>query len=102
SAAAYANSSPSLFKKSASGGEPVRLTSGGDSFSRPVFRPDGKALYAIFETQTDKKVYHLERLARIEVRTGSDSDRVTATPILTNKWDRSVGSAAFSPRHKTD
>jgi len=88
-AAAYANTNTSLFKASANGGEPVRLTSGGDSFSRPVFRPDGKALYAIFETQTDQKVYHLERLAKISwpagVSTGSDSDRV-----ITGKWDRSV------------
>ena len=78
-AAAYANTNTSLFKVSANGGEPVRLTSGGDSFSRPAFRPDGKALYAIFESQTDKKVYHLERLAKIswpqpDVSTGSDSD----------------------------
>jgi len=94
-AAAFANTNTSLFRAAVNGGEPVRLTSGGDSFSRPVFRPDGKALYAIFETQTDKKVYHLERLARIEVRTGSGSDRV-----ITSKWDRSVGSVAFSPDSK--
>ena len=99
-ASAYANSNTSLFKISANGGEPVRLTSGGDSFSRPTFRPDGKALYAIFETQTDKKVYHLERLAKFSwpagVSTGSDSDRV-----ITSKWDRSVGSVAFSPDSKS-
>ncbi|MGI8835996.1 MAG: S9 family peptidase [Pyrinomonadaceae bacterium] len=63
-AAAYANSNTSLFKVSAKGGEPVRLTAGGDSFRRPAFRPDGKALYAIFGIETDKKVYHLERLAK--------------------------------------
>ncbi|MEO8435755.1 MAG: prolyl oligopeptidase family serine peptidase [Pyrinomonadaceae bacterium] len=103
-AAAYANSNTSLFKVSAKGGEPVRITTSGDSFSRPVFRPDGKALYAIFEIQTDKKVYHLERLARIswpnEVRTstGRGSDLHTLAPvILTSNWDRSVGSFAFSP-----
>jgi dipeptidyl aminopeptidase/acylaminoacyl peptidase len=99
-ASAYANSNTSLFKISANGGEPVRLTSGGDSFTRPVFRPDGKALYAIFETQTDKKVYHLERLAKFSwptgVSTGNDSDRV-----ITSKWDRSVGSLAFSPDSKS-
>jgi len=99
-ASAYANSNTSLFKISANGGEPVRLTSGGDSFSRPTFRPDGKALYAIFEIQTDKKVYHLERLAKFSwpagVSTGSDSDRV-----ITSKWDRSVGSVAFSPDSKS-
>src|SRR6185295_7783483 len=101
---AYANSSTSLFKIRARGGEPIRLTAGGDSFSRPAFRPDGKALYAISEIQTDKKVYHLERLARLswpnEVRTstGRERDLHTLAPvILTSTWDRSVGSFAFSP-----
>jgi dipeptidyl aminopeptidase/acylaminoacyl peptidase len=112
-AAAYANSNTALFKVSAKGGEPLRLTAGGDNFTRPTFRPDGNALYAIFESQSDKKVYHLERLARFswpyEVATGAgrgatrpagggDSDRATAaTTILTSNWDRSVNSVAFSP-----
>src|SRR6185503_748821 len=38
-AAAYANTNTSLFKMEASGGEPVRLTTGKDSFTNPVFRP---------------------------------------------------------------
>jgi dipeptidyl aminopeptidase/acylaminoacyl peptidase len=105
-ASAYANSNTSLFKVKASGGEPVRLTAGGDSFSRPVFRPDGKALYAISEIQTDNKTYHLERLAKLNwpngVSTGSGSVRITATPvIITSNWDRSVGSLAFSPDSKS-
>ena len=36
-AAAYANTNTSLFKVSANGGEPVRLTTSGDSFTRPSF-----------------------------------------------------------------
>jgi dipeptidyl aminopeptidase/acylaminoacyl peptidase len=99
-ASAYAISNTSLFKVSVNGGEPVRLTSGADSFTRPAFRPDGKALYAIFEIQTDKKVYHLERLTKFSwptgVSTGSDSDRV-----ITSKWDRSVNGVAFSPDSKS-
>src|SRR5262249_10146551 len=35
--AAYANTNTSLFKIAASGGEPVRLTTGSESFSRPSF-----------------------------------------------------------------
>ncbi len=47
-AAAYATTNSALFKVSAAGGEPLQLTTGADSFSRPAFRPDGKALYAGF------------------------------------------------------
>ncbi len=50
-AAAYANTNTSLFKVSASGGEPVRLTTSGDNFDRPAFRPDGKALYAALKSE---------------------------------------------------
>jgi len=94
-AAAYANSNTSLFKISASGGEPARLTAGGDNFSRPVFRPDGKALYAIFEVQTDNKTYHLDRLAKIAWPTAGQPE------IITAKWDRAVSSVAFSPDSKS-
>jgi dipeptidyl aminopeptidase/acylaminoacyl peptidase len=125
-AAAYSNSNTSLFIVGANGGEPKRLTAGGDSFSRPAFRPDGKALYAAFEIQTDKKVYHLERLARfswpnhVSARIDND-DASGAGPlsrdnlqvgkgglpplgsgeILTANWDRSVNSFAFSPDSKS-
>src|SRR6266850_955623 len=51
--AAYSTTNSSLFKVSAAGGEPVRLTAGNDSFSRPVFRPDGKALYALFNVEAN-------------------------------------------------
>ncbi len=111
---AYANSNTSLFKVSAKGGEPVRLTAGGDSFSKPAFRPDGKALYAVFEIQTDKKVYHLERLAKFSwpnagslgshhLRVGKgglpplELSSTQEADILTTNWDRSVNSFAFSP-----
>jgi dipeptidyl aminopeptidase/acylaminoacyl peptidase len=82
------------------------LTTSGDNFTRPAFRPDGKALYAIFETQGDKKVYHLDRLAKLNwpngVSSGSGSVQITATPlIITSNWDRSVGSVAFSPDSKS-
>src|ERR1041385_7657796 len=42
-AAAYADTNTSLFKIAATGGEPVRLTTGDNSFTNPTFRPDGKA-----------------------------------------------------------
>lgn len=92
-AAAYANTTMSLFKVPANGGEPVRLTTSGDSFSRPVFRPDGKALYAIFNADSNNKVYNVDRLAKI---TGPSTPE-----ILTAKFDRSVGSFAFTPDSKS-
>ncbi|HSD47802.1 MAG TPA: S9 family peptidase [Pyrinomonadaceae bacterium] len=89
-AAAYANTNTSLFKVSTSGGEPVRLTTSADSFSRPTFRPDGKALYAIFN-RNDTKVYNLDRLAKFSW------PNMGEPVILTTKFDRAVGSFAFTP-----
>ncbi len=93
-AAAYANTTMSLFKVSANGGEPVRLTTSGDSFSRPAFRPDGKALYAVLNVDTNNKVYNLDRLAKISATSGGPPE------ILTAKFDRSVGSFSFTPDSK--
>src|SRR5688572_27171087 len=62
--AAYARTNTSLFKVAANGGEPLRLTTSADSFNRPTFRPDGKALYAGIEIESNTKVYNLDRLAK--------------------------------------
>ena len=94
-AAAYANVNTSLFKVSANGGEPVQLTTGKDSFSRPSFRPDGKALYAISAIETNGKVYNLDRLAMFSWPSRSNP------VILTSSFDRSVGSYAFTPDSKS-
>ena len=90
--AAFANVNSSLFKVAATGGEPVRLTAGVDSFSRPIFSPDGRALYAISTIEgSNGKVYNLDRLARF-------SWPVMGQPtILTSAFDRSVGSYALTP-----
>ncbi len=92
--AAYANPNTSLFKVSVNGGEPVRLTTSADSFSRPAFRPDGKALYAGFNVENNGKTYNLERLAKLSW------PKVGEPVILTTKFDRSVGSFAFTPDSK--
>jgi len=94
-AAAYANTNTSLFKVSAKGGEPVGLTSSADSFARPTFRPDGKALYAIFNIETSNKTYNLDRLAKFSW------PNLGKPVILTAKFDRSVGSFAFTPDSKS-
>jgi dipeptidyl aminopeptidase/acylaminoacyl peptidase len=90
-AAAYAMTNTSLFKVSSSGGEPVRLTTSSESFSRPTFRPDGKALYALVNPQAANKVYNLDRLAKLSW------PNVGQPVILTTKFDRAVGSFAFTP-----
>jgi dipeptidyl aminopeptidase/acylaminoacyl peptidase len=93
--AAYANSNIALFKVSANGSEPVRLTTSSDSFGRPTFRPDGKALYAIFNNDTNNKTYNLDRLVKFSW------PNVGQPEILTTKFDRSVGSFAFTPDSKS-
>ncbi len=93
--AAYADTNTSLFKVSTSGGEPVRLTTTNDSFGRPAFRPDGKELYSSFSIETDDKTYHLDRLAKFSWPT------VGQPVIITSKFDRSVGSFAFTPDSKS-
>jgi dipeptidyl aminopeptidase/acylaminoacyl peptidase len=89
--AAYAMTNTSLFKVSSSGGEPVRLTTSSESFSRPTFRPDGKALYALVNPQAANKVYNLDRLAKLSW------PNVGQPVMLTTKFDRAVGSFAFTP-----
>ena len=93
-AAAYAPVNNSLFKIAAKGGEPVRLTEGKDSFARPMFSPDGRALYAISTIESNGKVYNLDRLAKFSwLNTGFLRDPI----ILTKDFDRSVGTYALTP-----
>ena len=94
-AAAYANTNTSLFKISADGGEPVRLTASNDNFGGPAFRPDGKALYATYEVNSDNKTYHLDRLVKF------NWPNVGPPSIITSNFDRSVGGFAFAPDSKS-
>jgi dipeptidyl aminopeptidase/acylaminoacyl peptidase len=91
---AYAASNTLLYKISASGGEPVALTSGSNSHSQPVFRPDGKALYFQVTPENDRP-YNLSRLGMI------DWPNPGQTRVLTPGFDRSVGSFALTPDSKT-
>ena len=93
--AAYSTTNSALFKVSSLGGEPAQLTTGSDSFSRPVFRPDGKALYATFTVEANGKVYNLDRLAKFSW------PNLDKPVILTSSWDRAVGSVAFTPDSKS-
>ena len=93
-AAAYANTSTSLFKVCLCGGEPVRLTSA-ESFGRPTFRPDGKALYATYNVDSNDKTYNLDRLAKFSW------PEVGEPQVLTARFDRAVGNFAFTPDSKS-
>jgi dipeptidyl aminopeptidase/acylaminoacyl peptidase len=93
--AAYSTTNSALFRVPASGGEPIQLTTGNDSFTRPAFRPDGKALYAGFNVEANGKVYNLDRLARFSW------PNLDQPQIITANWDRSVGSFAFTPDSKS-
>ncbi len=93
--AAYSNVNSALFKVAAAGGEPLQITSGKDSFSRPVFPPDGKALYASFNVESNGKVYNLDRLAKFSW------PNMGAPVILTANFDRAVGNFALTPDSKS-
>jgi dipeptidyl aminopeptidase/acylaminoacyl peptidase len=84
-----------LYRVSAEGGEPVALTSGPESYHDPVFRPDGKALYATRQRSEAVSLYSLERLVKI------DWPQTGAPKLLTGQWDRSVESIAFTPDSQT-
>ncbi len=94
-AAAYAAVNSHLFQIRSAGGEPKQLTQGADiSYERPVFRPDGKALYATCEKQGDK-VYYLNRIAMFAWPNVGD------VKLLGTDFDRSVTSFTFSPDSKS-
>jgi len=93
--AAYSTVNSALFRVTASGGEPVQLTTGKDSFSRPVFRADGKALYAIFNIESNGKVYNLDRLVMF------NWPEMGQPKILTANFDRSVGTFYPTPDSKS-
>ncbi len=92
--AAYAPVITSLYLIAANGGEPERLTNGHDSFANPLFAPDGKALYALYDRE-DVKVYHLSRLARISWPGRSSPEIVSAN------LDRSIATFGVARDGKT-
>ena len=74
-------------------GEPVRLTTNDDSYSRPRFSPDGKTL--CFNVAADaSKYYALDRL-------GCTSwPSMTTVRKITQSFDRSVGAWDYSPESR--
>lgn len=100
---AYASSNTHLYRIPAAGGEPSALTAGSNSYSQPLFSPDGKVLYFTV-TPENERVYNLSRIASVSWPTGVPGSGPTPIPgmkVLTANFDRSVGSFALTPDSKT-
>ncbi|MCI0525488.1 MAG: prolyl oligopeptidase family serine peptidase, partial [Acidobacteria bacterium] len=93
-AAAYSETNTNLYQVSLSGGEPRRLTTGMDSYSRPTFSPEGKSLFCVVNPATEK-VYNLNRIAKF------DWPNIGARKIVTEGFDRSTSSFAIASDGKT-
>ncbi|PWU06410.1 MAG: prolyl oligopeptidase [Terriglobia bacterium] len=91
--AAYANVIFRLYQAPASGGEPKALTAGNESFRRPQFRPDGKALYAL-ASEEGNKVYYSDRIAMMPWPANGERT------ILTGP-EHSTGNYAIAPDSRT-
>jgi len=88
--AAHSLTNADLFQTSSAGGEPKQLTSGGDSYGRPVFRPDGKALYSLYNKKTAKN-YSLNGIAMFSWPSPKEPT------IVTRSFDRSVTTYGITP-----
>ncbi|HVG25705.1 MAG TPA: S9 family peptidase [Thermoanaerobaculia bacterium] len=90
---AYAEVDYSLYRVSASGGEPERIASARGSYGSPTFSPDGKTLYATSEPN-NAKVYNLTGLAAFDWPSMKNERQVVQT-------DRSIGGYEISNDGKT-
>ena len=88
--AAYAFVDTHLFQVSAAGGEPKQLTRGEGNYSRPQFRPDGRALYCEFAPRTGM-VFNQARLVMFPWPVAGDPT------VVTRDFDRPITSFAFTP-----
>jgi dipeptidyl aminopeptidase/acylaminoacyl peptidase len=88
---AYAFTTAQLYRASASGGEPVALTSENGTYDLPQFSADGKFLYAAFEPNTTNP-YNLTRVVRWEWSGSGASGR----RVLNADFDRNVDDYLLS------
>lgn len=91
---AYASVKTDLYLVDAAGGEPKKITGGEHSYSKPVFSPDGKTLFCLYERHSTN-IFSLDRLASF---TWPD---MAQPKILTAEFDRGIGSFAPTPDSKT-
>lgn len=88
---AWSATSTQIYRLPAAGGEPVAITHGPDSYSHPIFRPDGKVLYASHYVDEAKALYSLTRLVMLNW-----PDAAGEPKFLTPGWDLSVSDIACS------
>ncbi|MBL8229464.1 MAG: S9 family peptidase [Bryobacterales bacterium] len=92
--AAYEEVLTHLYAVPAGGGEPKALTQGAASFTKPTFRPDGQALYALRELKNGKNAYAIERLVMLPWPNAGEP-----TPV-TGRLDATISGFAFTPDSK--
>jgi dipeptidyl aminopeptidase/acylaminoacyl peptidase len=91
--AAYAEYAYDLYRVSAAGGEPEKITSKNGSYGSVSFSPDGRTLYATF-SPNNGKVYNLDQLVAFDWPS-MQNERAIA------KTDRSVDSYVVAGDGKT-
>jgi dipeptidyl aminopeptidase/acylaminoacyl peptidase len=91
---AFQAGSMALYRVDVAGGEPVRLTPDGASYTSPQFSPDGRRLYASYSPRTDQ-VYNHTRIAMMGWPT------IGEPVVITRDVDRSIGSFNVSPDSRT-
>jgi dipeptidyl aminopeptidase/acylaminoacyl peptidase len=80
-----------LFRVAAAGGEPLRISTAGQSFGNPRFSPDSKSLYALHSKNPEGgRLYSISRLARFAWPPAG------AHTLVAGGWDRSVSSFTIS------
>ena len=92
-ASAYSELPYDLYRVSASGGEPEKLTKGTGSYGSPSFSPDGRTLYVTW-SPNNLKTYNADRLVAFDWPSMAN-ERVVANT------DRSVADYAVSHDGKT-
>lgn len=90
---AYSEFSYDLYRVSANGGEPEKITTANGGYGSPTFSPDGKILYATF-SPNNGKTYNADRLVAFDWPSMKNERQVATT-------DRSVLDFAVSNDGKT-
>lgn len=92
---AFAQTTTHLYRVAATGGEPVAITSGEDSYEAPQFSPDGKTLYTTYQRGGNDVLYSHSRIAKTRW------PEATKPELLKYDFDYPVNRYRPSPDGKT-